>query len=234
MEEFAAELMSKLDNKVSFTIPYAGGIPVPESVVVTWVIMGIIMILTLVFVRNLKLVPTGTQNYVESLVEFLNHFFLDIMGNNGRPYLAFLGTIAIYIAFSNLCGVFGLTSPTKDLNVTAALAFMAIFVIELSGIRKRGWKGYFKSFMEPIPLLLPINILEIAIRPLSLCMRLYGNVLGSFIVMEMLKILVPVFIPVIFGFYFDIFDGLIQTYIFIFLTSLFMSHKMEEEEEHEA
>ena len=75
MEEFAAELMSKLDNKASFTIPYAGGIPVPESVVVTWVIMGIIMILTLVFVRNLKLVPTGTQNYVESLVEFLNHFF---------------------------------------------------------------------------------------------------------------------------------------------------------------
>ena len=230
MEEFASELMSKLDSKISFIIPLFGGIPVPESVLTTWIIMGIIMILTLIFVRNLKLIPTGSQNYVESLVDFLNKFFMDILGKNGRPYLAFLGTIAIYIAFSNIAGIFGLTSPTKDMNVTAALAFMAIALIEFSGIHKRGLKGYLKGFAEPIPLLLPINVLEIAIRPLSLCMRLYGNILGSFIVMEMIKILLPVFIPVVFGFYFDIFDGLIQTYIFIFLTSLFMSHKMEEEE----
>ncbi len=230
MEEFASELMSKLESKTSFIIPVFNGIPIPESVLTTWIIMGIIMILTLVFVRNLKLIPTGSQNYVESLVDFLNKFFLDILGKNGRPYLAFLGTLAIYIAFSNISGVFGLTSPTKDMNVTAALAFMAIATIEFSGVHKRGFKGYLKSFAEPIPLLIPINILEIAIRPLSLCMRLYGNILGSFIVMEMLKILIPVFVPVVFGFYFDIFDGLIQTYIFIFLTSLFMSHKMEEEE----
>ena len=162
MEEFASELMSKLESKTSFTIPVFNGIPIPESVLTTWIIMGIIMILTLVFVRNLKLIPTGSQNYVESLVDFLNKFFLDILGKNGRPYLAFLGTLAIYIAFSNISGVFGLTSPTKDMNVTAALAFMAIATIEFSGVHKRGFKGYLKSFAEPIPLLIPINILEIA------------------------------------------------------------------------
>lgn len=231
LEKFSAELMATLDCKTSFTIPLFGGIAVPESVTLSWIIMGVIMILTLIFVRNFKLIPTGVQNYIEFLVEFLNKFFLDILGKEGKQFLPYLGTVAIYIGLSNTIGVFGLRAPTKDLNVTAGLAFTAIFMIEYSGIKVRGFKGYLKSFAEPMPILAPINVLEILIRPLSLCMRLYGNILGAFIVMEMLKIIVPVFVPVVFGFYFDIFDGLIQTYIFIFLTSLFMSHKMEIPEE---
>ncbi len=75
--------------------------------------------------------------------------------------------------------------------------------------------------------MLPFNILELVTRPLSLCMRLFGNVLGAFVVMELIKIVVPVGVPVIFSFYFDIFDGLIQAYVFVFLTSLFMSEAME-------
>jgi F-type H+-transporting ATPase subunit a len=77
--------------------------------------------------------------------------------------------------------------------------------------------------------MLPLNILEIFIKPLSLCMRLFGNVLGAFVVMELIKIIVPVGLPVVFSFYFDIFDGLIQAYVFVFLTSLFMSEAMESE-----
>ena len=76
-------------------------------------------------------------------------------------------------------------------------------------------------------IMLPFNILELVTRPLSLCMRLFGNVLGAFVVMELIKIVVPVGVPVIFSFYFDIFDGLIQAYVFVFLTSLFMSEAME-------
>ncbi len=77
-------------------------------------------------------------------------------------------------------------------------------------------------------ILAPINILEIFIRPLSLCMRLFGNILGGFVVMELIKIVAPVIIPIPFSFYFDIFDGLIQAYVFVFLTSLFMKEKMED------
>ena len=73
----------------------------------------------------------------------------------------------------------------------------------------------------------PMNILEIAIRPTSLCMRLFGNVLGAFVIMELIKLVVPVFVPAIFSLYFDLFDGLIQTYVFVFLTSLFMKETME-------
>lgn len=227
MEHFAAELMSELDNKISFTIPIFGGIPVPNSVVVTWIIMAAIMILTLVFVRNLKLVPTGAQVYVEALVGFINNFFEGILGHEGRKYFPYLGTVMIYIGLANLIGIFGLTSPTKDLNVTLALSVMSIILIESSGIREKGVKGWIKSFAQPMGILVPINILELFIRPLSLCMRLYGNVLGAFVVMELLKLCIPVVLPVPFSFYFDIFDGLIQAYVFVFLTALFMKEKME-------
>ena len=80
-----------------------------------------------------------------------------------------------------------------------------------------------------MPVLLPINILEVFIRPLSLCMRLFGNVLGAFVVMELIKMSIPVAIPMVASLYFDFFDGAIQAYVFVFLTSLFMKEKMEEE-----
>ncbi len=75
--------------------------------------------------------------------------------------------------------------------------------------------------------MLPMNILEIFIRPLSLCMRLFGNILGAFVIMELIKIVAPLLVPIPFSFYFDIFDGLIQAYVFVFLTSLFIKDTME-------
>lgn len=227
MDNISTELMERLSSKVSFTIPIFGGIPVQTSVVITWFIMLVLVVASIVFTRNLKLIPTGPQIYVEAVVGFLNNFFEDILGKAGKDYFPYLGTVALYLAVSNTLGIFGLTPPTKDLNVTAALALMSIVLIEVSGIRAKGVKGWLKSFAEPMPLLLPINILEIFIKPLSLCMRLFGNVLGGFVVMELIKILIPVAIPIPFSFYFDIFDGLIQAYVFVFLTSLFMQEAME-------
>ncbi|MDD3173560.1 MAG: F0F1 ATP synthase subunit A [Herbinix sp.] len=225
--DIAGKLMEELESKTSFTIPLFGGIPVSSSVTVTWGIMLILMILTLIFVRNLKMVPDKPQIVLETIVGFIYNFFTDILGEHGKRYIPYLGTVLIYLACSNLTGLFGITPPTKDLNVTAALAIMSIILIEYSGIHSKGGKGYFKSFAEPMVLMTPINILELFIRPLSLCMRLFGNILGGFVVMELLKLIVPAVIPVPFSFYFDIFDGLIQAYVFVFLTSLFMQEKME-------
>ncbi|MDF2587104.1 MAG: synthase sector subunit a [Anaerocolumna sp.] len=227
MEELSTELMSELQSKISFEIPIFGGIPVPNSVVVTWGIMAFLMILTLIFVRNLKLIPTRPQVVVETIVSGLTNFFEDILGEEGKRYIPYLGTVAIYIGCANVIGLFGFTPPTKDLNITAGLAIMSIVLIEYSGIHARGRKGWLKSFGEPMAILAPINILEMFIRPLSLCMRLFGNILGGFVVMELIKIVMPAVIPIPFSFYFDIFDGLIQAYVFVFLTSLFMKEKME-------
>lgn len=227
MEEFASEVMSSLESKVSFVIPVFGGIPVASSIVVTWGIMIFLVLMSKLFVRNLKLVPTGPQVYLEAVVGFFNDFFEGILGEEGKRYFPYLGSVGLYIGCANLVGIFGITPPTKDLNVTAGLAIMSIILIEYSGYKSLGGKGYIKSFSEPMIILAPINILEIFIRPLSLCMRLFGNIFGSFVVMELIKIAAPAIVPIPFSIYFDIFDGLIQTYVFVFLTALFMKEKIE-------
>ena len=227
--DIAEKLMEELECRVAFTIPVFGGIPVPESCVITWVIMAVLVIASIIFVRNLKTVPTGVQCLIESGIEWMNNFFTEILGEKGRKYLPILETFLIYIGMSNIIGLFGLRQPTKDLGVTATLALFAILLIQFSGINEKGLKGWLKSFKEPMPLMLPMNILELVIKPLSLCMRLFGNVLGAFVVMELIKMILPVGLPLVFSFYFDIFDGCIQAYVFVFLTSLFMSEAMENE-----
>lgn len=225
--DIAGKLTEELESKTAFTIPILGGIPVPESCVVTWIIIAALALLSIIFVRKLKMVPKGSQCLIEILINWLNNFFLEILGPRGKKYLPILETLIIYIACANLIGVFGFTPPTKDINVTVALAGIAILLIEYTAIREKGPGGWLKGFKEPMAIMLPFNILELVTRPLSLCMRLFGNVLGAFVVMELIKIVVPVGVPVIFSFYFDIFDGLIQAYVFVFLTSLFMSEAME-------
>ena len=98
---------------------------------------------------------------------------------------------------------------------------MSMVLIYGSQFRYNGLAGGLKRFAQPMPLLTPINIMEIAIRPLALCMRLFGNVLGAYIIMEIIKYLVPAVVPAVFCLYFDLFDGLIQTVVFVFLTALF-------------
>lgn len=229
MEEFAEKLLEELNCETVFTIPILGGIPVSEAVVVTWIIMAVITLLSIIFVRNLRVDHVSKKQLVlESIVGVIYDFFEDTMGGHGKEYIPYLITVSIYIGVSNLIGLIGFKPPTKDLNVTAALAILSIILIEYSGIKKKGTKGWLKSFAEPVPIILPINILELFIRPLSLCMRLFGNVLGAFVVMELIKLIVPVVIPVAFSCYFDIFDGLIQAYVFVFLTSLFIKEQLED------
>ena len=171
--------------------------------------------------------PGKVQLLLESAIGKGLDFFEDIMGKENRKYIPYLITVLIYIGIANIIGLFGFKSPTKDLNVTAALAIMSMCLIEFSGIRKNGFKHWAAHFAKPVPFVAPIMVLEIVIRPLSLCMRLFGNVLGAFVIMELLKAVAPVLIPIPFSFYFDIFDGFLQAYVFVFLTALFMNEEQE-------
>ena len=228
--DIAEKLTEELECRVAFTIPVLGGIPIPESCVMTWGIMAFLVIASILLVRKLKKVPKGSQCLLEIGINWMNNFFLEILGEKGKKYLPFLETLLIYIGISNTIGIFGFRPPTKDLGVTATLALFAIVLIQISGIKERKFKGWLHSFIEPMPLLLPINILELFIKPLSLCMRLFGNVLGAFVVMELIKMVIPVGVPLALSLYFDIFDGCIQAYVFVFLTSHFMAEAMESEE----
>ena len=220
--------MEELNCDTAFTIPLFGGIKISESVAVTWIIMAVVVLLCVIFVRNLSVENPGkTQLLLESAIGKGVDFFEDVMGKENRRYIPYLITVLIYIGIANIIGLFGFKPPTKDLNVTIALAVMSMCLIEYSGIHKNGLKHWVKHFAKPVPFVAPIMVLEIVIRPLSFFMRLFGNVLGAFVIMELLKIVAPAIIPIPFSFYFDIFDGFLQAYVFVFLTALFMNEEQE-------
>ena len=174
--------------------------------------------------------PKGTLSHV-AVVEMPNYPKLLVISDVAvipQPDFKQKTILIGYLTrIANLIGILGFKPPTKDLNVTAALALMSIVLIEYAGIHEKGVKRWLKSFAEPTPVVLPINILEIFIRPVSLCMRLFGNVLGSFVVMKLIEAVAPVLVPVPLTCYFDIFDGLIQAYVFVFLTALFIKEAIE-------
>lgn len=202
---------------------------VPESVVVTWIIMAALVLASVLMTRRLRRVPGKVQTVLEMGVSFLNDFCKENLGEHWRPFAPWIGTVALYITAANLSGLFGLAPPTRDLTITAALALMSMVLIYGGQFRCRGLKGGLKKFAEPSPVLLPINLMEVAIRPLSLCMRLFGNVLASFVIMEMIKVMAPAIVPIPFSLYFDVFDGLIQTLVFVFLTTLFLGEAIQDD-----
>ena len=231
LDAFKESLVEELGNKVAFTVPVLGGVPVAESVVVTWIVMAALIALALALTRRLSVDRPGkVQCALEWTVEFLNGFTKNNMGAHGPDFAPYLGTISLYILLCNIIGIFGLVPPTKDLNVTAALAIMSAVLIYGAQFRYHGLRGGLKKFMEPMPLLLPINLMEVVIRPLALCMRLFGNILGAFIIMELIKMMAPAVVPVPFSIYFDLFDGGIQAVVFVFLTALFVGEGIKEEE----
>ena len=228
MNTLVTSLKEDLNVRTVCKIPLFGGFPVYESVVLTWIIIAAVLVICLLLTRNLSVEhPRKRQLLLESGVEKLFDFFGETIGEKGKRYVPYLLSVLIYIAISNLIGIIGFKPPTKDMNVTIALSLMSIILIEASGVVEKGPKRFLHSFAEPMPVITPINILEIFIRPLSLCMRLFGNVLGSFVIMELLKLVVPVVVPALASLYFDIFDGLIQAYVFVFLTSLFIRESVE-------
>lgn len=228
MGDLAEKLLEELECETVFTIPVFGGIHIDEATVVSWIIMAVVTLLSICLVRGFRVHNPGRiQQAIEAFVSFMQDMFHGMLGKEGQPYVTYMCVVLIYIGISNVIGIFGMKPPTKDLNVTVGLSLMSIILIEYAGMKKKGLKKWAKGVVEPVPVVAPLNLLEIFIRPLSLCMRLFGNVLGAFVVMELVKTILPVGLPIPFSMYFDIFDGLIQAYVFVFLTSLFIKEALD-------
>ncbi len=225
------ELIDEIEIKEVFTIPHTN-ISIDEATVVSWIIMAFFLILALILTRNLKVKGkiSRRQLLLELCVDKMRSFFRGIMGNSCDEYIPWLMTVAIFIGASNMVGLVGLKPPTKSMQVTAVLAITSIVLVQVAGIKKKRLGGYLKSFAKPSGVMLPMNILELVIKPLSLCMRLFGNIIGAFIIMELVKSVLGVFnigISLALSFYFDLFDGFLQAYIFVFLTALYIQEAVE-------
>lgn len=204
------------------------GLEVTSEITTMWALMIFLCILALLATRNPKRIPSGVQNFVEFIVESLLNFFSTLMGEDkARRYLPFLCSLFLFILASNYSGLLpgaghitGFKAPTSSISVTVGLAIVVFFATHILGIKEKGF-GYFKHFIEPIPLMLPLTIVEEFVKPLSLSLRLFGNIFGEELVMAVLFSLVPLFIPLpmmVLGTLF----GFIQAFVFTLLAAIYI------------
>lgn len=178
--------------------------------------------------KRAKEIPSGFQNVVEFVVEFLQGQVHSNM-KRGDGFLNYVGTVALFVLISNLSGLIGLRAPTADYGVTFAIGITTFFIIQITGLRVKKM-GHFKSLFEPIFLFFPINLVgEIAV-PISLSMRLFANLLAGTIIMALWYGLMPVLaqlgLPSFLHAYLDMFSGCIQTYVLCMLTMVYIDDKM--------
>lgn len=229
------------DKEVDFSIHHLIGyqfmgqtVYITTSHVCMILIMATIMIFAVVArkkIMHAEEVPTGLQNVVELAVETLEGFVNSSMGKNGRKYICYVGTLFLYILLSNISGLFGLRPPTADYGTTFSLALITFVMIQYNNL-KYNKIGAFTGLFQPIWFLFPINLIGEIATPVSMSLRLFGNVMAGTVMMALYYGLLPLFakigIPAFLHVYFDLFSGAIQAYVFSMLTMVFITDKIGE------
>lgn len=215
-------------------IPIFGGIPISSSVFVTLLITIVLTIFSLIVYYKLlpkfKDVPSGFQSVLEMFVEWIYKFSEERLHGRGAGIAPYIGTLALYLGLANAIELIGLRPPTTNLSVTFAMAIISFILINYYAVSEKGIKGRIKDLCTPHWSMLPVNIMTKLAEPVSLAFRLYGNILGGLVVMELVYKSMKYFavgIPAVLSIYFNIFDSLIQTYIFITLTLAFIQEAIE-------
>ncbi len=204
-----------------------GPLPITETVINGWLVMAALMVVGFIATRGLRSRPRGLQTVAEMIVQGCQQLIEMTMGSDKMGFLGYIGSLTMFILFTNLVGLTGLRPPTSDLNITMGLALITFLMIHYYGARSHGVGGYIKTLAQPVVFLLPINIVGELARPLSLGIRLFGNIIGGTIIMAMIYDGVAVLVPVPFHLYFDVFVGILQTFIFVALTMVFVGQAME-------
>ena len=205
--------------------------------IVSWFVILTLLIISFAGTKKLSRIPSGIQNFMEFILEFLQDIAKTQIGEqNYRPWVPYVATIFLFILGSNWAGALipwklivlpegELAAPTNDINTTVALALLTSISYFYAGLSKNGL-GYFSRYIEPTPILLPINILEDFTKPLSLSFRLFGNVLADELVVSVFTLLIPIFVPLpvmILG----LFASSIQALIFSTLSAAYIGEAIE-------
>ncbi len=205
--------------------------------ITTWFVMAILIAAAFAASRNIQRVPSGIQNLMEYALEFIRDLTKSQMGEHEyRAWVPFVGTLFLFIFVCNWSGALvpwklielpegELAAPTNDINTTVALALLVSLAYFYAGLRKRGLK-YFTKYIEPTPVLLPIAILEDFTKPLSLSFRLFGNILADELVVGVLVLLVPLFVPLP-VMALGLFTSAIQALVFATLAATYIGEAME-------
>ena len=240
--------------KVLFKIPILGGIPITETVVNTWIVMALMVIVSIVLTRGLKIRPTSKRQIIaEYLVGMVNKLVRENMGAKFIRYVPFIGALFSLSMFSSLISLVGMYSPTGDLSTCLAWALLVFVLITYYKIRTQHIGGYLKGFTEPVFIMTPLNIIGEVATPISMAFRHFGNIASGAVVTLLIysglsalstavlglipgaagQLLsqIPIFqvgLPAVLSLYFDVFTSVLQAFIFCMLTMMYIRLACEE------
>ena len=206
-------------------------IVISETVFNSTLVVIVLSILALIVNYKIKKervdkAPSNFINLIEMLVEFVDNLVLTNMGNSGMNLAPFIITILSYMGISNTLGIIGIKPPTSDLSITLTLGIGIFLLIQYTKLSTHGGLfGYLKSFTKPLSFITPINIISDLSNPVSMSFRLFGNIMSGSLIIALLHGSLGYFSPIIAAplhLYFDLFIGLLQAYIFVMLTTIFV------------
>jgi F-type H+-transporting ATPase subunit a len=208
------DIMSGIEPRVVFS-PF--GIPIANTVISTWVMMAMVVGALLVAKKRAPWI-------METLIEFVDTLAAGFISGPTAPYVPFLGSLLVFIATANVIGIVPLMyTPTRDINTPLAMALVVLLVVFAFGIRAKGVWGFLKAFFNPM---LPLDLMGYVSRTTSLTLRLFGNVIGTEIVVAVLFALMPVGVPLVMVALATI-GGLLQGYVFTVLASSYIGQMVE-------
>ena len=217
------------------------GIQINATIFYTWMVMALLIFISWLATRNLTVGPkiNRWQNFLEVIVGYIRQQVKEITQQNPDPFIPFLGTLFLFISISNLLAIIpGYQPPTGSLSTTSALAICVFFAIPIFGIAKKGGLAYFKHYLEPSIFMAPFNVIGDFSRTLALAVRLFGNVMSGTLIVGVLLIITPLFVPIIMQ-VLGLLIGQIQAYIFTVLATVYIAsatrveNKLEKNEQKE-
>jgi F-type H+-transporting ATPase subunit a len=191
----------------------------------TWLIMIVLIIISILATRRLTRIPNPLQRIMEVYVSFMDKLVRETLETASRGYLPLMGTLFLFLLLCNWIGIVpGLHEPTKDLNTPMGLAIMGFFLTHTAAIRRKGIFTYLKEYAEPFFIMAPLNIVSELAKVVSLSFRLFGNIFGGYIIIAVISprvyhLVLPPFLAAFFG----IFVGLIQAFVFTMLTITYIA-----------
>ncbi len=209
---------------------------IPDYVIMSMIAAGMLILFFSLSSKTPRLIPSRLQNVLELIIQFFESLLTDLIGKDGKKYLPLVGTVGLFILVCNLMGLVpGFMSPTSKLNVTAGCALTVFLYYHWQGIKSQGLFKYLKHFMGPIPLLaplmVPIELISHFSRPLSLSMRLFGNIFAEELLILIMASIIPFLLPLPFM-AIAIITAVVQAYVFVLLSCIYIAGAVAHEEEH--
>lgn len=236
-------------SNIPFAMQYADGrygFPVTITVVSTWFVIFLLWLIFKMGTKKLEIIPANFQVALESIYDFLYGIIKQMLGSWTAKYFTFLSTLFLFILTCNLLmfvpipwgsideGVFKIApafrTPTADLNTTVGMALLTTVTFLGTSFRVNGVLGYFKGLLEPMPFMLPINIVGELAKPTNISIRLFGNMFAGMVIMGLIYKAAPMIIPAPLHLYFDIFSGVVQSFVFLMLSMVYIQGSLGDSE----